>query len=151
MIGLNVEPGHQTCRKRLYIGFLSSSLSAVHFSFDIPIIKSLLSYDGVLLNANTSPVYWFIATVQLLSSLNCSYNSFCKSESIVSFISFPFSTIVLTTIFFLLPFESTIEIAHPFCPFNSFSNNPSIPLFPITLFDVYPSPACSSKSSAVTF
>ena len=151
MIGLNVEPGHQTCRKRLYIGLFSSSFSAFHFSLDMPLIKSLLSYEGVLLNANTSPVYWFIATEQLLSSLNCSYNSFCKSESIVSFISFPFSTIVLTTIFFLLPFESTIVIEHPFCPFNSFSNNPSIPLFPITLFDVYPSPSCSSRSSAVTF
>ena len=26
MIGLNVEPGHQTCRKRLYIGFLKNAL-----------------------------------------------------------------------------------------------------------------------------
>ena len=41
-------------------------------------------------------------------------------------------------------------ILQPFCPFSSFSNRPSIPLLPITLLAVYPSPACSSKSSAVT-
>ena len=42
-VGLNVDPGHHTCRKRLYIGLFSSSLSTVHCSLDNPIIKSLLS------------------------------------------------------------------------------------------------------------
>ena len=43
-----------------------------------------------------------------------------------------------------------MHILLPFFPFSSFSNRLSTPLLPITLFSVYPSPACFSRSSAVT-
>ena len=88
---------------------------------------------------------------QLLSLLKFLYNCVCKSASIVNLMSFPSFTILYASCSFSFPSESAIYILHPFSPFNSFSYTPSNPVFPMTLAFVYPSPACFSKSSAVTF
>ena len=67
MIGFIDEPGTNVDLNLLSNGLFSSLFNESHCSVDIPKIKSLLLYVGVLTSANISPVLGFIATDALLS------------------------------------------------------------------------------------